>query len=127
VWTLVKSQNRKPFRLLLLLFLLSCPQECIVHSKLHNINFQTSNDTPSLVYWNHWKRMFLVEKDSPTPCYHVFFPYITCSNIEINHQRIQTTHLHASRYHHCNVNFVLFHNVTCYINFFPSRIHVNTT
>ena len=33
--------------------------------------------------------------------------------IKVFHQRIQTTHSHASYCHYCNVDFVLFHNVTC--------------
>ena len=48
------------------------------------------------------------------------FQYITGFDIKIIHQRIQNTCLHASHchhssyYHYCNVNFVLFHNGTCY-------------
>ena len=44
------------------------------------------------------------------------------------HQRIQTTCSHTSRCphcHYCNVNFVLFHNVTCYIVPLLSCIKVN--
>ena len=54
-------------------------------------------------------------------------------DIKRNHQIILTTLSHASHchhcnyYHYCNVDFVLFHNVTCYNTFFLSRIHVNTT
>ena len=55
-------------------------------------------------------------------------------DIEMNHQIIQTTRLHASRCHqsdywqYSNVDFVLFHNVTCYMNsLFLLCIHVNTT
>ena len=42
---------------------------------------------------------------------------------------IQTTRSHASCCHHCrycSVDFVLFYDVTCYINFLLSHIHVNT-
>ena len=58
-------------------------------------------------------------------------PYITCFNIKIIqiHQRIETTRLHTSRCHHrhsCNVDFVLFHDVTHYINSMLSHIHNNT-
>ena len=63
------------------------------------------------------------------------FPYVYIMgfDIKINHQRIQTTHSHASRCHHCsycqqcNLDFVVFHNVTCYYNPRLSHIHVNTT
>ena len=51
-------------------------------------------------------------------------------DIEINRQGIQTTHLQASHCHYChycNVDFVLFHNVTCYIDSLSPRIHVNNT
>ena len=50
-------------------------------------------------------------------------------DIRINHQRIQITCLHLSRCHHCpyyNIDIVLFHDVTSYINPFLSPIHVNT-
>ena len=46
---------------------------------------------------------------------------------------LQTTRLHAScrdHHHHRhdrNVNFMLFHNVTCHTIFLLSRIHVNST
>ena len=46
-------------------------------------------------------------------------------DIKIINQRIQTTCLHASHCHHCNVDFVLFHNVTWYNNYLLSCIHVN--
>ena len=59
------------------------------------------------------------------PC-HILLSYITGFDIKIIHQRIQTTCLHASYCHHCNVDFVLFHNVTCYTNYLLSCIHVNT-
>jgi hypothetical protein len=50
--------------------------------------------------------------------------------MKIIHRRIQTTHSRASRCHHChhyNVDFVVFHNVTCYANSLLSCIHVTTT
>ena len=48
-------------------------------------------------------------------------------------QRIQTTRSHTSRCHHCQychyctVDFVLFHNFTCYTSSRLSRVHVNST
>ena len=66
------------------------------------------------------------------PCCHISFPYITSLDIKTIHQWIQTTCLHvASRCHHhhychqCNVDFMLFHNITCYTNSLLSRIHGN--
>ena len=52
-------------------------------------------------------------------------------DIEIN-PKIFKSHVHTHHVvmllcHYCNVDFVLFHNVTCYINSLSSRIHVNTT
>ena len=50
----------------------------------------------------------------------------------ISYQRIKTTCWHSSRCHHyhychyCNVDFVFFHNVTCFTNSVLSHIHVNT-
>ena len=63
------------------------------------------------------------------PYCHISFPYITCFDIKLIHQRIQTTPPHASRCHcchYCNVDLVLFHNVPCYTNPLLSCIHVNT-
>ena len=43
---------------------------------------------------------------------------------------MQTMRLHASRCHlchYCDVDFVLFHNVTRYTNPLLSRIQINTT
>ena len=66
------------------------------------------------------------------PCRHIFLPYIMGFVIKAIHQRIQTTRSHASHCHQChychyyNVDFVLFHNVTRYINSLLSRIPVNT-
>ena len=51
----------------------------------------------------------------------------------INHQRIESACSHASCCHPCNsyhprnVDFGLFHNITCYTNSLLSCIHVNTT
>ena len=69
----------------------------------------------------------------PACCCHASLPCIIDVDIKINHQRIQTTCLHASHCHlynycrYCNVDFVLFHNVTCYNNSLLSCIHANTT
>ena len=52
-------------------------------------------------------------------------------HIRIIHERIYTTHLHASCWRHChyrhccNVEFVLFHNITCYTKYLLSCIRVN--
>jgi hypothetical protein len=46
-------------------------------------------------------------------------------DIQISHPRIQTTHSHTSHCHYCNVDFVVFHNVTCYTNSLLSCIHIN--
>ena len=43
------------------------------------------------------------------------------------HEIIQPTHSHASHCHYCNVDFALFHNVTCYTICLLSSIRVNTT
>ena len=78
-------------------------------------------------------REWIIFSVNLTPCCRVSLPYIMGFDININHQRIQTTRSHASRCHHCNhchyynVDFVLFHNVTCYIDSLFSRFHVNTT
>ena len=54
-------------------------------------------------------------------------------DLKVIYRRIQISRSHASRCHHyndcryCNVDFVLFHNVTNYTNFLLSRIHVSTT
>ena len=63
------------------------------------------------------------------PCYHISLPHIMGFYIKIIHQRIQTTRLHTPRCHRyfCNVDFVLFHNVTHYTNSLLSHFHVNTT
>jgi hypothetical protein len=51
-------------------------------------------------------------------------------DIKIIHQRIQATRsnaLHSCHCHYCNVDFVLFQNVTCYINSSLRHFQVNTT
>ena len=63
-------------------------------------------------------------------CRHISLPYVTIFAIKMIHQRIQTTRLHASCSHYCHylhVDFVLFHNITCYTNYLLSSIHVDTT
>ena len=65
-----------------------------------------------------------------SPCCHISLPYITAFDIEIICQRIHTTCSHTSCCHYCQyftVTFVLFQNVTCYIDSLLSCIHVNTT
>ena len=59
-----------------------------------------------------------------------FLSCITDFDIKIIHQIIQTTRPHASRCHHCHycsIDFVLFHNVTCYTYCLLLDMHVNTT
>ena len=52
-------------------------------------------------------------------------------DVKIIHQSVQTICSHASHCHHfhyydyCNVDFMLFHNVTCYIEYLLSHNHVN--
>ena len=53
------------------------------------------------------------------PWCHISLLYIKDSNIKLIFQRIKTTFLHPPRWrhchcHYCNVDFVLFHNATCY-------------
>ena len=62
----------------------------------------------------------------PPPC-HISFSNITGLDIAIIHQNIQTTRSHAPRCYCCNVDFVLFHNITCCTNVLLSCVHVNTT
>ena len=64
------------------------------------------------------------------PYCHILYSYITYFDFKLIRQRSQTTRLHVSCYHHChycNVDFVLFHNVTCYTNSLLSCIQVHTT
>ena len=66
--------------------------------------------------------------ESPSLSSHFPLIYLN-NNIKIIHQRIQTTCEHAPRRLYChyyNVDFVLFHNVTCLTNSLLSCIHVNT-
>jgi hypothetical protein len=61
-------------------------------------------------------------------CCHISISYVTYYDIIVIHQRFQTMHSHASRCHHCqycNVDFVLFRNVTRYTNSLLSCIHMN--
>ena len=58
---------------------------------------------------------------------HISLTYIMDFDIEIIHEIFQTACSHASHCHCCNVDFVLFHSVTCYSSSLLSRIHVNTT
>ena len=65
----------------------------------------------------------------PSPCCHISFSYTTSFNTKVNYQRIQTTNSHAPCYHHrhdCNVDFVLFYNVTCYTNSLFNPAYVAT-
>jgi magnesium-transporting ATPase (P-type) len=68
-----------------------------------------------------------------SPCCHISLSYIMSFDIEINHQKIQITCSHASHFHHCNychyrnVDFMLFYNVTCYINSLLPWICVSTS
>ena len=67
---------------------------------------------------------------SPSLLSHFPPTYQGVFDINIIHQRIQTTCSHALRCHHCHycsVDFVLFHDVTYYANSLLSRIHVNIT
>ena len=52
---------------------------------------------------------------------HISLPYIMGFGIKTLHQRIQTRHSHASHCHYCNVDLVLFHEVTRYTNSLLSR------
>ena len=63
------------------------------------------------------------------PCCHILLPYITGFDIKVNHHIFT----HTPCCHHChycqyfNVDIILFHNGTCYIDPLLSRIHVETT
>ena len=62
------------------------------------------------------------------PCCHISLLCIMVFDNKLIHQRIHTTHLYASRCHYrhyCNVDIVLFHNVTQSTNSLLSYIHVN--
>ena len=79
----------------------------------------------SLISWNPRERMSLLVIMYPSR--------ISWVLRLVNHERSQPTWLHAPRCHHCsycrycNVDFVLFHIVTCYTNSFLSRFLVDTT
>ena len=89
--------------------------------QLCNINLL--NVTSSLISRNLREWMFL--SLNLTLCYHVSLPYIMDFDIQINHQNIQIMHSHSSCCHHCNVDIVLFHVVTCYTDSLLSHIRVN--
>ena len=61
-----------------------------------------------------------------------FLFYIMDFEIKVNHQKPQSMGSQGScchrcdSFYYCNVGFVLFHNVTCYVNSPLSRIHVDT-
>ena len=62
------------------------------------------------------------------PCCHISLSYTLAFEIKTIHQRIPITRSHTSRCHYChycNVDFELFHNVTCYTHSLLSCIHVN--
>jgi hypothetical protein len=91
-----------------------------VHFKVRNINLDV---TPSLVYiLKPYGAEFQFESQSllpnSPPIYHGFRHWNKLSKIEMRWS-------HASCCHYCNVDYVLIHNVTCYIHSFSSRIHVN--
>jgi predicted glycosyltransferase involved in capsule biosynthesis len=63
------------------------------------------------------------------PCCHISLSYIMAIDIKIMNQSIPTTRSYASSCchycHNCNVDFVLFHNVTCYTSSLLLCIIVN--
>ena len=87
--------------------------------------------TPSLVSRNPRRRMCSI--NLPPFC-HTSLPYITGFDIEITTKEFKP---HAATHHfchhssltllYCNIDFVLFHNVTYYTTSLLSRIQVNTT
>ena len=92
---------------------------------MYTLDFVISTSTP-LMSQNPREQTHVLHSNL-TLCCHVSFPYIMGFDIEVNHQKFQTTRSHASRCHHYDVEFVLFHNVTFYTNSLSLRIHVNTT
>ena len=73
----------------------------------------------------------MLSSNIPPCCRHISLPYIMGLGLGLGliRQRIWTTGLHASHWYHChycNVDFVSFHNITCYTNSLLSCIHVNT-
>ena len=87
-------------------------------SMLHpNLRIVTlCNATPSFISPN-LRGTYVLSLNLPS-C-HISLSHIMGFDMKIIRQRIQTTRSHASycdHYHHCNVDFVLFYNVTSYTN-----------
>ena len=64
------------------------------------------------------------------PFRHISLPRITSLSMKTIHRRTQTPRSHTPHCHrrgYCKVDFLSFHNVTCYTNDVLPRIHVNTT
>ena len=82
------------------------------------------NVIPSLRFQNPRGQMCSIQSPSLSShfllIYHIF-------DIKVIHQRMQITCSHTSRCHYCNVDFVLFHNFTCYTNSQLSCIYVTNT
>ena len=103
----------------------------IIISYLNFRNITLLNVIPFLISRSLREWMFLVSISHLV----VAFPIHISRGLDIKviHQRIQATRSQASHCHHyscChyrNVDFVLFHNVTCYINSLLSCIQVHTT
>ena len=70
--------------------------------------------------------MNVLSLNLPLYC-HMHLPCIMGFDIIIIHQRNHITHSHASHCRCCNVDIVLFRNVTCYANFVLSCFQVDTT
>ena len=90
----------------------------MVHPNICNVTLY--NVAPSLISQNPREWMCLVQTSLL-----VFPQYNTFFDIKIIHQSILTACLHVScchRFHNHNVDFVLFHTVTCYTN---SYYHVS--
>jgi hypothetical protein len=81
-----------------------------VYPKICNVSIL--NVTPSVVS-QQGNGCSQFESHSLLSC---FLPYITGLDFKAIHRSIQTTRLHTSHCHYCNVDFVLFHNITCYTN-----------
>ena len=58
---------------------------------------------------------------------HVSLPNITGFDFQINHMSHTSRCRHCKSCHYHTVDFIAFHNVTCYTNSLLTRIHVNTT
>ena len=92
---------------------------------MYNITFH--NVTPSLISRNPRKQMCSIK--NLLPCCHISLSYIMGFYIELIHQRIQTTRLHASRCHRCcfcSADFV-YSIISHTTNSLLSCIHANTT